>query len=580
MAGGAVALTAGLAFAPTPANAVSTNITLIGAVEQLTRDTPGDRYSGGTIVVGGQTVILPRNLVIELPANFLTLNEIFEQAPGNCANVESGLSLADTCNGRSTSAVATILANRLTDGRVIAGDVFIERGQETLTGIVTFVHHTFGYMRIGGTMGQDVGGTILRINDPTARHSIQGGPGCVPVLGNVDNCSPDARFTIDSDNYTITFATGYPACIPSTRFAGNLAGDPRTVNRTGRSNAAGRNDPFCPHRNRTVNGGQPVENSHFFAPIQVGDHLTAEGSTEMVRGTKFMTAHTVVVHVGLTTAAGQPDYVIFDEAEWDTAGYQNARVRMLMIGFSTLLPTEVEVYALDKDLATGENVERIIASSQGCEAAEGLGTCINQGIGPVGAGGLNGGAGIWRIRYDVDFILGVNAPKRSPCGHLNAADPVFVTTPCPPNFTLADEVSVIIPNTHEIIARSRNKVANPLDLSTDLTGAPAPNGEYLTPIGATFPEFVEINLNAIQTPFIFEGQTWNLDRRNHPVGCAEGVSCLNDTDVQLTPFPLSCLDPAGQTNATPPGGINFFRNLIVTPRNGSGPLPIPTAGCP
>lgn len=115
--------------------------------------------------------------------------------------------------------------------------------------------------------------------------------------------------------------------------------------------------------------------------------------------------------------------------------------------------------------------------------------------------------------------------------------------------------------------------------STDITGGPSPNGEYLTPAGIVHPEFVSINLAAIQTPFIFEGQTWNLDRRTGPVGCNEGTDCSADTDVALDPFPLSCLDPAGQVSL-PPGGLAFFRNLITTPRQTGVQPPIPAAGCP
>jgi len=522
--------------------------------------------------VGGLTVILPRNLVIELPANFLTLSEMYDQSPGNCKGVETGLALQDTCDRRSQSAVATILANRLTDGRVIAGEVFIERGQETITGVVTSVDFDNGKFVINGQ-------TMLRMNDPTARHTIQRGPGCTPIEGTVDNCSPDVRFAIDSDNYTTTFATGYPACIPSTHSAANMPNDPRTQNRNGQSDSAGRNDPFCPEKVRLDNGGRPVKDSRFFAPIRIGDHITAEGSLETVGGTTFFSAHTFVDHVALTTSPGKPDYVIFDEAEWDTAGFQNSRVRMLMIGFSTLTPTDVEVYALDKDLS-GINHERVIASSAGCDALGGVGACTNQGIGLAGAG-------IWKIRYDVDFLAGVDFRRRTPCGYLTRVTLFKDAPPCPGfNYSLLQEVSVILPNTREIIARSRNKALSDPGPSFDIKGTTAPNGEYLTPVAAGHPEFVEVNLNAIQTPFIFEGQLWNLDRRNHPVGCLENPDGSTDCgpvasvdDVRLTPFPVSCLDPAGRTNAVPPGGIDVFRNLILTPLQGAGgPLALPT--CP
>ncbi|GBF27475.1 hypothetical protein MnTg02_02528 [bacterium MnTg02] len=566
-----------------------TQAPIVGNIESFTLDAGTDVYRGGIMVVGGQEIVIPSNIVLEMPANFLTPVEFFNQAPGTCAGVQSGLAAADTCD-RAVTGVATILANRAPDGRIIAGEVFLERGQESLSGIVTFIDYQRGYFRVAGDLGADTGGTVVRINDPDARHSIQVGPaafGCAG-FGTVDNCSADVRFTLDSDNYTITFSTGYPACIPSRRVAGNQpAGDARVANRVlgaatafgnfTRANANGRNDTFCPHQNR--DNETPVADSFRFAPLQVGDHIAANGNTETLGGFTFLSAHTMVIHVALTTTPGDPDYIIWEEVEWDTAGFQNERVRMLMIGFSTLptnAPNGVEVYALDVNPDTGANHERIIASVAGCEAGEGVGTCTAQGIPPTGAG-------IFRIRYDVDFDPAILGIRRSPCQHLNAADgDGFVTSPCPAAFTLADEVNVIVPITRELIGRSRNKItcgALGVNDSVDLTGNEAPNGEYLTPVGIGHPEFVEINLAAIQTPFIFEGQTWNLDRRTGPVGCNEGTDCSADTAVALNPFPQSCLDPADQTDA-PPVPLAAFRDLITTPRQGAGPLPLPTAGCP
>ena len=54
---------------------------------------------------------------------------------------------------------------------------------------------------------------MVRVNDPSGRHTIQQGAGCAP--GNEENCSADARFGIDSTNYTFAFATGYPPCVPT-----------------------------------------------------------------------------------------------------------------------------------------------------------------------------------------------------------------------------------------------------------------------------------------------------------------------------------------------------------------------------
>jgi len=166
-------------------NAQSTQATIVGTITQLTVDTPGDVYSSGKIFVGDYSVIVPRNLLVDLPANRLTLQQIV-----NGSNVV-GVPL----EGRG---MATILANRQPDGRVVAGDMKIAKGADILTGQVTFINHSDGYLRIEGASGQDSGGVVLRINDPSMRHTIQRGYGC--VTDNTNNCSPDDRFIIDSTN--------------------------------------------------------------------------------------------------------------------------------------------------------------------------------------------------------------------------------------------------------------------------------------------------------------------------------------------------------------------------------------------
>ena len=61
--------------------AVPTQAPLIGEVLELTVDNPADHWSGGTMVVGDERIILPRNLLIDFPANRMTLADVFAQAP-------------------------------------------------------------------------------------------------------------------------------------------------------------------------------------------------------------------------------------------------------------------------------------------------------------------------------------------------------------------------------------------------------------------------------------------------------------------------------------------------------------------
>src|ERR1044072_3012853 len=65
---------------------------IAGEIERLTVNNQQDPWSGGIVVVGGQNIILPRNLLMDLPANRLTLTQLFTQAPPACLQRgESGL---------------------------------------------------------------------------------------------------------------------------------------------------------------------------------------------------------------------------------------------------------------------------------------------------------------------------------------------------------------------------------------------------------------------------------------------------------------------------------------------------------
>ncbi len=551
------------------------NAPLIGAIDVLQIDDPADPYSGGRILVAGQTVIIPRNLVLELPANFLPLGAFFAQAPPDCvAKGQSGVAADDTCEGGAVG-VATILANRTLAGDVIAGDIFIEKGQESATGLVSFINYDEGYFRINGVAGSSTTGLMIRPNDPEARHTIQQGAGCRP--GSM-NCSADIRFTNDPDNYTFTYTTGYPACIPSTVGTSPVPGGGRTTG----SDAFGVGDAFCPQGNRDFDS--PVPDSTRFAPLRVGDPILANGNFEEINGARFLSAHTISVRTALTTAIGdptQPDYVIFDEVVWDVGGFQNERIRALFIGFATAAGNAangeagaaIDLFGLHADPATNEMHEVPVGSTVGNP------TTTNQGIG-VGA------PGIFKIRYDVDFRLGAPVlPLLSPCTNLRNAG---FTNACSVFATMAEEFSILSPFPREMIGRTRHKQANPTLEAFDITGTSTRWGEYLTPVGIEFPEFVEINLNLVAQPFIFAGIPTSLDRRLHPAGCVDtNGDNIVDCEVNpqpLDPFPFSGLDP--RTQGGNPGVPFSVRDHIIShwgpdPTTGSpGPGTVPMAWPP
>jgi PKD repeat protein len=273
-----------------------------------------------------------------------------------------------------------------------------------------------------------------------------------------------------------------------------------------------------------------VPNSTRFAPIQVGDSISAEGNLEESAGERFLSCHTLTVMAGLVTqdSPTQPDYMIFEEVEWDVPAFQNQRTRMLLIGFTTLNASQLDVFALHVDPLTNENHETPIASTVGNPDT------VNQGI-------IAGSGGIFKIRYDVDFVQN-NKPELLPCTNLVNAG----LDTCPGVNPTLENFNHMVPITRELQGRTRH-LLNPGVITRDINGGEATNGQYLTPVGLGFPEFVEIDLAALQTPLSFDGLPWNLDRRLSPVGCDGG--CEGATQP-LVPFPVSDLNPASLS----PGG--------------------------
>jgi hypothetical protein len=58
---------------------------------------------------------------------------------------------------------------------VIAGDVFIQKGVETVKGTVTYINYTDGYFRLNGIANDANTGVMVRLNDPENRHTVQQG---------------------------------------------------------------------------------------------------------------------------------------------------------------------------------------------------------------------------------------------------------------------------------------------------------------------------------------------------------------------------------------------------------------------
>ena len=544
----------------------ATGAIIDGEIDFITVNDVNDHWSGGTIVVGGQIVIIPRNLLMDLPANRLTLQEFIAQAPPACLPLQqSGVARGDSplCNTAGTAGYALIHANRTSAGNVIAGDVFIEKGRESIQGTVTYINYDEGYFRMNGNPGDATTGIMVRLNDPDGRHTVQSGAGCLP---GSSNCSADPRYTLDPDNYTNVYTTGYPVCLPSrtSRTFVDLL-DLNTNNNVtetlvAQAAADGSGDLLCPTTNRTVSGGQPVDDSRRFAPIMLGDSLTADGNFEKVNGVRFLSAHSMMVSKALTTKdlPDQPDYMFLNEVEIDVPGFQNDRIRTLIIGFASLAPEDVLIWSLHYDPTTNQAHELPLATVQGCEAAGGPGTCAAQGIPNPGAV-----TNIFKIRHDIDFLVGAD-PKLNPCSHLQA-EPRFGVTPCSGGIGLANMMGILSPIPHEIQARTGHELAHPGMKTLDINGNEAAHGQYLFPFGVglggiSTPEFDEINLDLLNHPLMFSGIPWNLDRRLSPGGC-DGP--CEGTPQPLDPFPFEGLDPRTQANL--PTGVYSDPVYTTTP---------------
>jgi len=578
------------------AHALPTGALVVGEIERMGVNDPADPWSAGWIVVGKDNVIIPRNLLIELPANRLTLQQLFVPTVGNpvsgppaaCfANGESGLAKVDRCNARVLGATATIYANRMDSGHVIAGDVRLAKANESITGVVTYINYTDGYFRVNGIPNpgsvDDNTGTMVRFNDPgplnnpgKGRHTIQQGFGC--LIGSL-NCSADPRFTNDPENYTITFQTGFPVCIPST--------------------ANGVGDPNCPSTNRptpvvsppVVNPiftpalppafpfvspqlvpGGTVANSQHFAPILLGDSLTAFGNYELIpgvfTGAQFFSAHTAQVFADLATRDDptQPDYTILREVGWDSPPFPAARVRLLFIGNSTLHgltlgakggvtdpDTAVDIYASHYDQSN------VAHNSPG----DGMPVYSTVGFkkGAVAFGGVS--IGIFQIHpgLQVELDPGIMDKKLllDPCSSLlDAIDTVANPGPPTPPLFLADvqarcatpqstgqfgvleAYKFVAPIAKEGVAYTRHKQRNPGLASFDKNGNPTPNGKYLSPIPTEWAGYEDINIGLMQAPFSFSGIPWLLDRRVGPNGC---IGPCEGTPQPLTPFPFEGFNP-------------------------------------
>jgi hypothetical protein len=165
---------------------------------------------GGTVVVNGLSVVIPCNLIVQMPANTFTWADFI-----NSPSPKLPTTLKDI-PGTFPAFEVHVVGNTV-NGRHIAGLAFVsQQGLNSGQGIITRIDYATGNIYVGSRVGAP-DQAILQINDPNGRFGRKQ--------------SPDARFSVDDANPTIKAATGYPMCVPRT--------DP----------AIG-SDPLCPQQNR------------------------------------------------------------------------------------------------------------------------------------------------------------------------------------------------------------------------------------------------------------------------------------------------------------------------------------------
>jgi hypothetical protein len=356
-------LAAGPAQAQLPIPA-SSQFDLTGFIQVATLDAAcaASAHCGGTMVLNGHTVIIPKETIVILPASAFTWQELFTQAPLPYKGVATGMALTDL-PAPLTTYEAHVTGNRVlgvTD-TYIAGLVHIsQQDLNSGAGFINFMDYTTGEMRVGGVLGDPTTGARVRLNDPVGR------------FGRI--MSPDARFSVDDANPTIAAGTGFPMCFPRVAPSG-VVGGPET-------------DPLCPQANRPgpsiINMADPAlgifPNPNFQVPMQVGDYVTFAGTLVTDRATPttgpvpnavtepgvgtYVSAHTITSNVAVFTAPGtNPAYVSVEVSLIGTGGLTvigagEAVIRTRFEGMTTDPSRNVHIYGIDLNALTGATTDR------------------------------------------------------------------------------------------------------------------------------------------------------------------------------------------------------------------------------
>lgn len=332
-----------LAQAQTPTPSFS----MLGYLQALTLDDSTNPLSSGSMVVNGVRVVLPRNLLIKMPGQYLSVNDLFRGPhPGSAPSLaavqpSSGLALNDTPRPPVPFEVQVI--GNMVGNNYIAGWANITQQDLNIgAGFIRAIDYAKGELLVGAETGPTT--ARVRINDPAGRYGKTN-------ASKVGGAAFDERFASDPGNAPVVSATGYPMCIPRV--------------------APPASDPNCPLSNRAPGGRftcgtstldptappLPGCNPNRVAPLRVGDYISFAGmltEDNPGSGTFFHAAHAVSAMTGIYTSPGvDPAYVFIEEAILGALGVpypgisQEETSRFRIVGFTTDPTRRVEVFLID-----------------------------------------------------------------------------------------------------------------------------------------------------------------------------------------------------------------------------------------
>lgn len=344
-------LLAALAGGPAAAQTPTPSFSMLGYLQELSLANPADPLSAGSMRVNGISVVLPANLLVKMPGQYLTVNDLFRgphpgTAPALAApQPRSGLALADL--PRPPIAFEAQVIGNIVAGQYVAGWVNItQQDLNAGAGFIRAIDLAKGEMLVGADTGPvpSAAMTRVRINDPAGRYGLAN-------ASKAGGAAMDERFASDPGNAPVAADTGFPMCLPRSAAdpdcpAGNRAPAPNTGRFTCGTISAEPTAPALP-------GCNPAKP----APLQVGDYVNFAGmmtEDSPGSGTFFMAAHAVHAMAGIYTSPGaNPAYVFIEEALVGTLGEpypgidQEETSRFRLVGFSTDPSRRVDVFLVD-----------------------------------------------------------------------------------------------------------------------------------------------------------------------------------------------------------------------------------------